>query len=86
MECEAIVFEVGDDNVSADDALRLGLVTEVVTRDGLRGGAHDIATSIAARDPRAIQGTVRTIWESLDMTRTMAMQNGIAYTNIGARR
>ena len=29
---------------------------------------------------------MRAIWESLDMTRTLALQNGIAYTNIGARR
>ena len=33
--------------------------------------------------PVAIQGTVRAIWESLDMTRTMALQNGMAYTHIG---
>ena len=39
--------------------------------------------SIAARNPVAIQGTVRAIWESLDMTRTMALQNGMAYTHIG---
>ena len=75
-----------EERLSADDALRLGLVSEVVARDELRPRAHAIAASIASREPRAIQGTVRAIWESLDMTRTMALQNGIAYTNIGARR
>ena len=49
----------------------------------LRDRAHALAASIAARDPMAIQGTVRAIWESLDMTRTMALQNGMAYTHIG---
>ncbi len=38
-----------------------------------------------ARNPRAIQSTVRAIWESLDMTRTMALRNGMSYTHIGNR-
>ena len=46
-------------------------------------GGTKIANSIADRNPRAIQGTVRAIWESLDMTRTIALHNGLAYTHIG---
>jgi enoyl-CoA hydratase/carnithine racemase len=72
-----------EERITADTALRLGLVTEVVPRDELRTRAREIAASIAARNPKAIQGTVRAIWESLDMTRTMALQNGMAYTHIG---
>jgi E-phenylitaconyl-CoA hydratase len=72
-----------EERITADTALRLGLVTEVVSREGLRPRAHEIAASIAARNPRAVQGTVRAIWESLDMTRSMALQNGMAYTHIG---
>jgi E-phenylitaconyl-CoA hydratase len=72
-----------EERITADTALRLGLVTEVVPRDQLRERAHEIAASIAQRNPRAIQGTVRAIWESLDMTRSMALQNGMAYTHIG---
>src|SRR4029079_17787472 len=72
-----------EERITAETALRLGLVTEVVLRADLRERALAIATSIAARTPRAIQGTVRAIWESLDMTRTMAIQNGMAYTHIG---
>ena len=49
----------------------------------LRARARAIAASIAARNPRAIQGTVRAVWESLDMTRTAALNNGISYTLIG---
>lgn len=74
-----------EERITADTALRLGLVTEVVPRADLRSRAHEIAASIAARNPVAIQGTVRAIWESLDMTRSMALQNGMAYTHIGNR-
>lgn len=72
-----------DERITAETALRIGLVSEVVARDDLRDRARAIATSIAGRNPRAIQGTVRAVWESLDMTRSMALQNGLAYTVIG---
>ena len=72
-----------EERITAQTALRLGLVTEVVPRAELRDHARAVARSIAERNPKAIQGTVRAIWESLDMTRSAALQNGIAYTNIG---
>jgi E-phenylitaconyl-CoA hydratase len=72
-----------EERLTAETALRVGLVTEIVPRAELRPRANEIARSIAGRNPRAIQGTVRAIWESLDMTRTMAIQNGMAYTYIG---
>lgn len=72
-----------EERIGADSALRLGLVSEVVLRAELWDRAQDIAGSIASREPRPIQGTVRAIWEALDMTRSMALQNGMAYTHIG---
>jgi E-phenylitaconyl-CoA hydratase len=72
-----------EERITADTALRLGIVSEVLPRTELRARARAIADLIASRNPRAIQGTVRAIWESLDMTRTMALQNGMAYTHIG---
>jgi E-phenylitaconyl-CoA hydratase len=72
-----------EERITAATALRLGLVTEVVSGDDLRDRAREIALSIARRNPKAIQGTVRAIWESLDMTRTAAIQNGVSYTLIG---
>jgi enoyl-CoA hydratase/carnithine racemase len=72
-----------EERLTAATALRLGLVTEVVPRADLRERAHEIAAAIASRNPAAIQGSVRAIWESLDMTRSMALQNGMAYTHIG---
>jgi (E)-benzylidenesuccinyl-CoA hydratase len=72
-----------EERITAETALRIGLVTEVVPRVELRDRARAIAQSIAARNPKAIQGTVRAIWESLDMPRTTALQNAMAYTQIG---
>jgi E-phenylitaconyl-CoA hydratase len=72
-----------EERITAATALRLGIVTEVVTREALRARAREIALSIAGRNPKAIQGTVRAIWESLDLTRTPALNNGFAYTLIG---
>jgi enoyl-CoA hydratase/carnithine racemase len=72
-----------EERITADTALRLGLVSEVVPFDQLRARAADIATQIAARNPIAIQGTVRAIWEATEMTPHMAKQNGLAYTHIG---
>jgi enoyl-CoA hydratase/carnithine racemase len=72
-----------EERITAETALRIGLVTEVVPADELRARAHDIAAQIAARNPVAIQGTVRAIWEATEMTPHMAKQNGLAYTHIG---
>ena len=72
-----------EERITADTALRLGLVSEVVPFDGLRARAADIAAQIAERNPIAIQGTVRAIWEATEMTPQMAKQNGMAYTHIG---
>lgn len=72
-----------EERITPETALRIGLVSEIVPRSDLRARARQIAASIARRNPRAIQGTVRAVWESLEMTRTMALQNGLAYTLIG---
>lgn len=72
-----------EERITPETALRIGLVSEVVPRTDLRARARAIAGSIAARNPVAVQGTVRAIWESLEMTRTMALENGLAYTLIG---
>lgn len=74
-----------EERITAATALRLGLVTEVVDGAELRSRAADVAAQIAARNPIAIQGTVRAIWESLDMPPHIAKQNGLAYTHIGNR-
>jgi enoyl-CoA hydratase/carnithine racemase len=72
-----------DERMSAGRALTIGLVTEVVPRDLLRARARQLAGLIAAKPPVAVQGTVRAIWESLDETRSQALERGLAYTLIG---
>jgi enoyl-CoA hydratase/carnithine racemase len=72
-----------DERITAATAQRIGLVTEVVPADELRARAADIAGQIAKRDPIAIQGTVRAIWEATEMPPAMAKQNGLLYTHIG---
>jgi enoyl-CoA hydratase/carnithine racemase len=72
-----------DERVSADTALRIGLVTEVVARDALWARAHEIAATIAAKPPTATQGTVKAIWESLDKPYRAAMDQGLIYTRLG---
>ena len=72
-----------DERVSAQTALRISLVTEVVDRDQLWSRAHEIAVTIAAKPTAATQGTVRAIWESLDKPYRAALEQGLAYTRIG---
>nr|WP_246372147.1 enoyl-CoA hydratase/isomerase family protein [Gordonia humi] len=72
-----------EERMNAQTALRTGIVTEVTTPADLRARAQQLAAEIADRRPEAIQGTVRAIWESLDMTPTTALRNGLSYTQIG---
>src|ERR1700739_3680693 len=72
-----------DERVGADTALRIGLVSEVVSGDQLWDRAHEIAASIAAKPPSATQGTVKAIWESLDKPYRVAMEQGLIYTRLG---
>jgi enoyl-CoA hydratase/carnithine racemase len=72
-----------DERVGADTALRIGLVSEVVSGDRLWNRAHEIAAAIAAKPPSATQGTVKAIWESLDKPYRAAMEQGLIYTRLG---
>jgi enoyl-CoA hydratase/carnithine racemase len=72
-----------DERMSAARALQIGLVSELVPRSELWERADELARIIAAKPPAAIQGTVRAIWESLDLPRTVALQTGLSYTQLG---
>jgi enoyl-CoA hydratase/carnithine racemase len=72
-----------DERVTAETALRISLVTEVVARADLWARAHEIAAGIARKPTAATQGTVRAIWESLDRPYRAAMQQGLIYTRVG---
>src|SRR6201986_5162927 len=48
-----------DERMSAQTALRVSLVTEIVARESLWARAHEIAATVAAKPTSATQGTVR---------------------------
>lgn len=72
-----------DERVSAQTALRIGLVSEVVAVEELWTRADEIATMIAAHPTSATQGTVKAIWESLDKPYRAALDQGLIYTRLG---
>jgi enoyl-CoA hydratase/carnithine racemase len=71
------------ERISAETALHISLVTEVVGRDRLWERAHELAAQIASNPTSATQGTVRAIWESLDRPYRAAMEAGFIYTRLG---
>ncbi|AEF37786.1 enoyl-CoA hydratase EchA16_1 [Mycolicibacter sinensis] len=72
-----------EERITAQTALRVGLVTEVVPDNQLRARAAELAAEIAARRPQAIQGTVRAMWEARDLAPSTAQRHGLSYTHIG---
>jgi len=78
-----IALSGNDERVTAETAVRIGLVTEIAERAALWERAHEIAASIAAKPTAATQGTVRAIWESLDRPYRAAMEQGLIYTRLG---
>lgn len=72
-----------DERLSPARALQIGLVTEVLPRDQLWPRADELARSIAAKPAVAVQGTVRAIWEALDLGRRAALERGLHYTILG---
>lgn len=72
-----------DERISAKTALSISLVTEVVKLDDLWSRAHELAVTIANKPSIATQGTIRAIWESLDVGRRAALERGMAYTQVG---
>lgn len=72
-----------DERMSATRAHQIGLVSEVVPNDQLHHRAAAIAAKIAAKPSAATQGTVKAIWEGLELSYRQAQAVGINYTHIG---
>ena len=72
-----------DERISAMTALRLGLVTEITPNEALWDRAQALAEIVAAKPPAATAGTVKAIWESLDMPRSVALRTALKYCQIG---
>ena len=61
------------ERITAQTALRVGLVSEVVPLDELQNAADRLAEIIASQPPDAVQGTLRAIWAASDMGRLNAL-------------
>ena len=72
-----------DERVSAQTALRIGIVSEVVAPEALWDRAEALAGIIAAKPPAATAGSVKAIWESLDLPRSVALAQGLKYCQVG---
>lgn len=72
-----------DERISAPTAMRMGLVSEVLPIDELWPRAHALAQIVAAKPSAATMGSVKAIWESLDMPRSVALATALKYCQIG---
>ena len=59
------------------------LVTEVLKLDALWDRAHYLAARIADKPTSAVQGSLRAVWESLDVGRRQALDMGLKYCLLG---
>lgn len=71
------------ERMTAERALAIGLVTEIVPRPTLLERAQEVARIIAGQPPVAVQGTVKVLWQSLDVTRSQALATGLLFTQVG---
>lgn len=72
-----------DERLSAQSALHKGIVSEITATDDLWTRAHELAAQVARKPSVAIQGTVRAIWESLDLPRSAALRAALKFTQLG---
>ena len=72
-----------DERMSATRAHAIGLVSEVLSTSQLRSRARDLAVRIAAKPGVATEGTVKAVWEGMDLTRDQAQKLGLHYPYLG---
>jgi enoyl-CoA hydratase/carnithine racemase len=72
-----------EERMSAQRALQIGLVTEVVPADELRARAQWAASVIAKAHPVAVQGTLRALWAGRELSRSQALGLGWAFVGLG---
>ncbi len=75
-----MVLLANDERVSAQTALAQRIVSEVLaTPEDAWSRGRSLAARIAAKPAAATQGSVKAIWESLDMPRTIALRTSNKY-------
>jgi enoyl-CoA hydratase/carnithine racemase len=72
-----------EERMSAERALQIGLVTEVVAADELRPRAQWAADVIAKAHPVAVQATLRALWAGRELSRSQALGLGWAFVGLG---
>ena len=71
------------ERMTAERALVTGLVTEIVERESLLERAQEIARVIASQPAAAVQGTIKVLWQSLNVARAQALDSALLYTQVG---
>jgi enoyl-CoA hydratase/carnithine racemase len=71
----------GAERIDAQEALRIGLVGEVVPAPELMTRARELAAHIAKHSPRALAATKRAIWEGLETGLNEAIDNAWKIVN-----
>jgi enoyl-CoA hydratase/carnithine racemase len=72
-----------EERMSAERALQIGLVTEVVPLAELRERTAWAAGVIARSHPMAVQGTLRALWAGRELSRAQALGLGWAFVGLG---
>jgi enoyl-CoA hydratase/carnithine racemase len=72
-----------DERIGAGRALAIGFVTEIVPKQALRERAHQLAKRLAAKPPVAVQGTVKALWQSMEMSASGARVIPMLYPQVG---
>ncbi|HEY5024039.1 MAG TPA: enoyl-CoA hydratase/isomerase family protein [Acidimicrobiales bacterium] len=72
-----------EERMSAQRALQIGLVTEVVPAAELRPRAQWAAEVIAKAHPVAVQATLRALWAGRELSRSQALGLGWAFVGLG---
>jgi enoyl-CoA hydratase len=70
----ALDLILSGDMVSAQDALRMGLVSRVFAKEELKAGAEKLAKTILSRGPLALQRAITAVYEGLEMPLEQGLQ------------
>jgi enoyl-CoA hydratase/carnithine racemase len=73
-----------EERMSAQRALQIGLISEVVSREDLLPHAHELAAIIAAKPPYGVQGSIKAFWDGMWPQFTDVDRWGIRYTAMAA--
>jgi enoyl-CoA hydratase/carnithine racemase len=71
------------ERISAERALQIGLVSEVVPAAELPEAARWVAEAIASQPPAAVQASLRAVWAARELTRQQMQDVGATFLNLG---